>query len=185
MRRTGKMYKFCWVPSHINIDGNERADSLARNSILAPNTEQATFTLPRGDLRASIRKSAKEKWAQAWRTTEYNKLREVTDNLSPLPNASCENRHWERCLARLRIGHTRLTHGYLMSRDEQPTCEECEDIPLTIKHILVECTVYQNQRRRHFGPGRATMQSLLREGDTSFGGLLYKYLNDIQLISNL
>jgi len=42
-------------------------------------------------------------------------------------------------LNRLRIGHSRLTHSYLLSGDDHPTCQSC-GIPLTVKHIpLVEC----------------------------------------------
>ena len=54
-----------------------------------------------------------------------------------LPNTVRENRQWERCLTRLRIGHIKLTHGPYMSREQPPTCEDCgEDTPITIKHIL-------------------------------------------------
>jgi len=41
-------------------------------------------------------------------------------------------------LNRLRIGHTRLTHSYLLSGDDLPECGTCQ-CPLTVKHILVEC----------------------------------------------
>ena len=39
---------------------------------------------------------------------------------------------------RLRIGHTRLTHSFLLSGDDLPECGTCQ-CPLTAKHILVEC----------------------------------------------
>jgi len=39
-------------------------------------------------------------------------------------------------LNRLQIGHSRLTHSYLLSGDDSPTCQSC-GIPLTVKHILV------------------------------------------------
>jgi len=39
-------------------------------------------------------------------------------------------------LNRLQIGHSRLTHSYLLSGDDPPTCQSC-GIPLTIKHVLV------------------------------------------------
>ena len=38
----------------------------------------------------------------------------------------------------LRIGHTRLTHSYLLSGDDLPECGTCQCL-LTVKHILVEC----------------------------------------------
>ena len=41
-------------------------------------------------------------------------------------------------LRRLRIGHTRVTHKYLLSGDSQPLCDKCQ-CSLTVKHILLEC----------------------------------------------
>ena len=41
------------------------------------------------------------------------------------------------CITGLRIGHTRLTHGYVMSRDYQPCCDDCL-VPLTVRHLLIE-----------------------------------------------
>ena len=34
------------------------------------------------------------------------------------------------------IGHTRLTHSYVLSGDDLPECGTCQ-CPLTVKHILV------------------------------------------------
>jgi hypothetical protein len=45
----------------------------------------------------------------------------------------------EFILARLRIGHSYLTNAYLLKNEDQPECVPCQS-PLTIKHILIECT---------------------------------------------
>jgi len=50
---------------------------------------------------------------------------------------------------RLRIGHTRLTHSYLLLGDDQPECGTCQ-CPLTVKHILVECVDLNDVRKKHF-----------------------------------
>ena len=52
-------------------------------------------------------------------------------------------------LNRLRIGHSRLTHSYFLSGDDSPTCQSC-GIPLTVKHILVQCANLQDIRERYF-----------------------------------
>jgi len=52
-------------------------------------------------------------------------------------------------LNRLRIGHSRLTHSYLLCGDAPPTCQSC-GIPLTVKHILVECTNLRDIREKYF-----------------------------------
>ena len=61
----------------------------------------AQFEQTRTDL---IKKLYKEKW----NATQSNKLSESADNIYTLPNALCEISQWERCLTRLRIGHSKL-----------------------------------------------------------------------------
>jgi len=51
---------------------------------------------------------------------------------------------------RLSIGHTRLTHSYLLSGEEdQPKCNTCQ-CPLTVKHVLLECTDFSDVRQKYF-----------------------------------
>ena len=50
---------------------------------------------------------------------------------------------------RLQIGHSRLTHSYLLSGDDSPTCQAC-GIPLTVKHILVECANLRDICEKYF-----------------------------------
>lgn len=47
-------------------------------------------------------------------------------------------RNDETIINRLRIKHSRLTHGYLMSKKESLICEVCGS-QVMIKHILMEC----------------------------------------------
>ena len=56
--------------------------------------------------------------------------------------SSCHwNRHQEVVLARLRIGHTRLTHGYIMARETLTDCTRFRvrlsipDIPLPYRAL--------------------------------------------------
>ena len=44
----------------------------------------------------------------------------------------------EVILARLHLGHTRVTHSYLLQGEEQPQCVGC-DAPFTVRHFLLEC----------------------------------------------
>ena len=52
-------------------------------------------------------------------------------------------------LNRLQIRHSRLTHSYLLSGDDSPTCQSC-GIPLTVKHILVEFANFRDIREKYF-----------------------------------
>ena len=179
-----KEFLLCWVPSHIGVTGNEIADKLARGTTTS--TEVLQSSLPRNDLDASIKRKTKAEWLTRWRTISpnINHLRGIKDSLTPLPNTSCANRRWGKTLARLRLGYSRLTHGYIMSRDQRPTCDRCRDEPqLTIKHILIECPHYRTARIRAFNRSRVTLKELLIEGDTTYGGPLYSFLEKIEILN--
>ena len=80
----------------------------------------------------------------------------------------------ETTLCRLRIGHTRLTHGHLMSRDPQPFCDDCL-VPLTVRHILVECPSLGYERSQYLADCRG------ERGDF----LLYKIIGEDCSLENL
>ena len=48
-------------------------------------------------------------------------------------------------MARIHIGHTRLTHSYRLDRVARPQCRTCQ-VDLTIQHLLVDCREYDFQR---------------------------------------
>ena len=50
---------------------------------------------------------------------------------------------------RLKIGYSRLTHSYLLSGDDQPTCTKCDAV-LTVKHILLDCPALRDVRLKYF-----------------------------------
>ena len=64
--------------------------------------------------------------------------------------------HYRRCrkdevvLCRARIGHTHLTHSYILRKDPPPQCEHCRCI-LTVRHNLVECNHFARERKDAFG----------------------------------
>ena len=178
-----KYFNLCWVPSHVGIHGNELADRAAREATKNPSI--TNLALPKSDWRALVKNITRDAWRTSW--TEIpehrNKLRAITDNITLLPNTTCSNRQWERVLARLRLGHSKLTHEYLLDRSPAPTCEYCgEDTPLTIKHLLIECPQHRHRRLRAFNKPVLTLRDVLNHGDTGPTGPLSKFINDINII---
>ena len=53
------------------------------------------------------------------------------------------------CFGSLRLGHTRVTHSYLLLGEEQPHCVGC-DAPLTVRHFLLECGDFAQPRNSNF-----------------------------------
>ena len=59
------------------------------------------------------------------------------------------NRKEETVMARLHIGHSFITHSFLLKGEEPPMCIGC-DKPLTIEHILLTCSNFIEIRESHF-----------------------------------
>ena len=78
-----------------------------------------------------------------------NKLHEIYSELGLWPGAFRITRCEESVLARIRIGHTYLTHTFLLKKEHPPQCIACDGC-LTVKHILSDCVDFIESRNRHF-----------------------------------
>jgi hypothetical protein len=50
---------------------------------------------------------------------------------------------------RLRVGHSDVTHSYLLKKELPPVCEPIH-APLTVEHVLIGCSRYALQRKKYF-----------------------------------
>jgi hypothetical protein len=85
-------------------------------------------------------------WDSDWRQVTDNKLREIKHSVEPWPTLNLPNRKENVIINRLRIGHTRVTHGYLMEKTEPPICRSCNS-PMTVKHIIIHCQIFTEARK--------------------------------------
>ena len=101
-----------------------------------------------------------------------NKLRSIKVDVRPWKYTKMD-RTTEVTLARLRLGHTRITHCHLMERPNgpEPICTNCQT-SLTVEHMLVECPHVAPHRRATIGG--APLSRLL--GPEPQIGRLTKYL---------
>ena len=143
-----KYVQFCWVPAHVGIQGNEQADREARNVILENNVN--FHHIPSSDMKWCIRSHVRDKWQARWSSpllANNKKYKKVRESVKHWPSSFNSNRKVEVVLSRLRIGHTFLTHQYLLEGGSAPVCARC-DITLSVEHILVHCPLYDAVRRR-------------------------------------
>ena len=89
------------------------------------------------------------KCQSVWKEQTGNKLHE----LKPDFNSKCSflgySRQIQTKITRCRIGHTRLTHSYLLTNEQPPFCISCNE-PFTVKHFLIACTEFNYIRNRYF-----------------------------------
>ena len=173
-----KVVQFCWVPSHIGINGNEEADRLAKEgSLKLPIVK----TIPDTDYLPEIKNAVRSSWQFSWNLIESNKMREITEFINPWSYKS-NNRWREVALCRLRIGHTRFSHGFLMSGSYQPFCDDCL-VPQTVRHLLVECPSLLELNFNKDGDGNFSLKLILGKdlNEDSLFDFIEKtgYLNEI------
>ena len=150
----GKHITFLWIPSHQGIQGNEEADRTEKDATTLH--EETKVPIPYNDAQNVLSKVPKENWFNKWNELPQGKLHNVRKrSTAPHPMKSLK-RSEQVVLTRLRIGHTHLTHSYLLTRQPQPICTTCNKI-LTIQHLLIECNRHNLQRKQHGIPDISTV----------------------------
>ena len=97
----------------------------------------------------TVSKLCLDEWQDIWDCCEGNKLHSIYPTVGIVKYSKNISRYDSVLRSRLRIGHSRLTHSYLLSGDDSPTCQSC-GIPLGVKHILVECAYLRDIREKYF-----------------------------------
>ena len=126
-----------WVPGHVGIRGNEAADRAAKEALDKNLTAEL---MPFSDLKPLTAKYVYQVWQKEWDETVlvsnkfYEILPKLPDKLLSFYNTKKEN----TVLDRLHIGHSYLTHSFILRKEEAPVCVACNAV-ITVKHILIEC----------------------------------------------
>ena len=106
-----KEIALCWIPSHIGIQGNEMVDKQAKTSL---SLEPTSFKIPFSNFKPSINKYILEEWQTSWNNSIGNKLLDIKPTIGEYQSVVRNIRREEVVLARLCLGHTRVTHSYLL-----------------------------------------------------------------------
>ena len=168
--------RFCWVPAHVGIAGNEKADRAAKQAVSIQNI--SNINIPYRDFKEPIHNSVREKWQSLWNDQVNNKLKSIRPFVNKWESSNQANRRASVVLTRLRIGHTHVTHSYLLKSGEErqtPICEPCQ-AELTVKHILIDCPVFNYERRAASLHGRSLSEVL---GNNCNVGNLISFLKKI------
>ena len=176
---------FCWVPGHVGVAGNEKADTVAKEAASSEDTQTLDRALPHTDMKKPIRDAIRKGWQDKWLSLdrEGRKLREIKRDVGDWNSSYNKNRRIETVLSRLRIGHTNITHSYLMQgQANPPECERCRKC-ITVKHILVECSKYATARNKYFR--NPTLPQMVGETDDFSVAKLVAFLQETDLFAKI
>jgi hypothetical protein len=145
-----------WVPGHEGIEGNERADTLAKEGASSlPQGPEPFLPVSRGWVKGKIKEwgvmSFRTRWRnlegcrqfrEAW-TEERQKDKHLLMNLG---------RRSLRQVLTILTGHGNIArHLFRMGLKETPSCPECGQGEETPEHHISSCPVFFRQRMKILG----------------------------------
>ena len=89
-------------------------DKQAKTSL---SLEPTSFKIPFSNFKPSINKYILEEWQTSWNNSIGNKLLDIKPTIGEYQSVVRNIRREEVVLARLRLGHTRVTHSFLPRSD--------------------------------------------------------------------
>lgn len=139
-----------WIKAHCGIIGNEIADQTAQKG--HDNISSELYEITKQEDISTLKLNFLKHWDETWKfTTDATGkglfLRNIRDNVSKTgPVAEFHCRRWESVIHRLRMGHVGvLQYFHRFSMTDDPNCPECGQIE-TVKHYLLTCKLYEDQR---------------------------------------
>ena len=166
IRSRGISVILIWVPGHIGVPGNERADSLAHEAATTPGPALVDRPLSMSESKSELRKHCYHIWNMEYQDSEKgSSYRRLFQSIYEKSLQMSSRRH-ETIIFRLRSGHCRLrAHLFKIRCSDSPLCEFCTT-PETVDHFLLECPAY-NQHRTYLRTAAAernlafSLQSIL------------------------
>ncbi|KAF5392001.1 hypothetical protein D9757_003364 [Collybiopsis confluens] len=194
-RHPGVKVRVSWVPGHMEVEGNERADEEAKRAAMGRSSRRRRLPeglrkgLPRSRTSAVrvFRRDLERRHDERWRRSpRYDRFRDIDP--SPATKASREywklSRHLPRrlvsILTQLRTGHIPLySHLHKIKCIETPICPCCERHVETVHHYLFQCIAHRNARDRlRSKVGRANMKARKLLTNASLLVYLFKFVNE-------
>ena len=131
-----------WLPSHVGIEGNEKADALAGESL--EENMQGSPCIPLPDVSRNVKDVFTKQWHEEWALSN-TRLHPVQAELKQHSTGDLSRRH-QVVITRLRLGTCLLTHGHHFKKSPRATCANCQCI-MTLEHLILLCPAFAGERR--------------------------------------
>ena len=144
----GHIITFQWVPGHVGLEGNERADLAAKQATLS---DQSTVAIPFKAAKTLIKRSFTSSFISSIPPHR------ITGRPRPPPHRDKEenlSRRERVILAQLRAGaHCPILGSFLhrIGKLDSPKCLDCDEPEDSLQHALLECPRWNRLRNLTLG----------------------------------
>ena len=122
---------FCWIPGHCDIKGNEIADMEAKSAANKP--RNCLKPIPHSDMKSVIKNQVYISWKVFWDSLSHNKLKNIGTQIDRKSFSNFQNRLEEIKFTRMRLGHTKISHSFILKNEDPTLCTVCH-IPINRKN---------------------------------------------------
>jgi ribonuclease HI len=135
-----KSVELFWLKAHVGIEGNERADQLAKDAALKSKTKPHYDRCPVSFVKRCIRMESLDEWNQRYRSEDTGKVTRVF-----LPDAVAaygivRKMGVDACITQALTGHGGLSeYLHRFKCKESPSCICDPEVEETALHVLVDC----------------------------------------------
>ena len=137
--------------------------------------------MPFSDLKPLTAKYVYQIWQKEWDETVLvsNKFHKILPKLPDKLVSFCNARKENTVLNRLHIGHSYLTHSFILRKEEAPVCVACNAV-ITVKHILIECAGLLEIRKKYLE--EKSLYSLFRN---VIPDIIFDFLREIGVFNKI
>ena len=178
-----------WIPGHSGIQGNNEADMLAKNASNLPPANN--LPSPISDVLGHFHNRFIDLRQFDWDINPHHYMYPIKPKITHFHTSHQDTKTKERVLARLRIGHTALTHCHLIEKRPPPICHKCNiTTRYTIQHFLIDCPHLHQHRMHilHYINDKKlilNLPTLLGDDHPQLIDLLLEFLHKTKLINNI
>ena len=135
---------------HFRCGKKNLQQSQVSKTCLEPDTSLAqVLGVPASDFKPCTSRFCLEEWQDIWNSAANNKLHAIYPTVGKSIHNNLVSGRDAVIVNRLKIGHSRFTHSYLLSAEDQPICTKCDTV-LTVKHILLDCPELRDVWLKYF-----------------------------------